>query len=464
MKLLIFSPIAERDVHFYIGLAQELVTTDKSCKIAFLSYYQPGNHLIEQAGFEVLDPYPLVKAAEGVPALEIQRKYGVQDVNALIQHELLTFGLENEDQLIAKFRKYLFACDQLLSDLEKRHPEVKDRFILHELAGFIGPLSLYLCGIQRGWTNLFFEPSFFKGRLHFVENSLDLNIPSLQKNAETATQVRKYLESALSNKVVVAAKKDLHHYKDMGFAKLFNTVNFKKLTKKLYYKFIAGKKQEFDHILNHSLRSLNMFKNRRKNSKNYSRLADLDPKLSYFYFPFHVQLDFALTIRCPEWLDQIALVEKIIQRLPENAVLLTKEHPASIGCLDQSRLEKLFKSKKFRLMQPMTNSYDIMEKCKAIITINSKVGAEAICLKKPVFAFGKAFYSNSTVVNKFSDWARFDQFVKDSLSGQLEAPNEQEWVQFLENVHTHSFKCELYDLNPQNIKDMCKAISERIQL
>jgi hypothetical protein len=352
-----------------------------------------------------------------------------------------------------------FTCDTLLRQVEEKYP-ASQRYVLQELAGFVGPLALFYTAIKRGWVNLFTEPSFFKGRIHVLKNNLNLHIPETASTDDSVMQVRDYLKKAIEQKVVVAAVKDAHHYKDMGFAKVFNKTNFQKLSKKIFYKYVKGQRQEFDHIWNHVRRYLVMLKNRRQNEKAYSTLASLPADAKVFYFPFHVQLDFSLTIRTPMWLDQLSLIEKLLPHLPKGAILVAKEHPASIGCLDQNRLMKVLQNPQFRLLHPQINSHDILDRSTAVVTINSKVGAEALSRGLPVITFGNAFYTNRGLTPHFSDWKQVENWFQQAL--QPPKAVSQNWLSFLENVWRDSFPTELYDLTPSNVQDFAGCVKQVI--
>jgi hypothetical protein len=465
MKLLILTPIAERDVHFYLATAA-LLRQHTDLKVVFLSFFQPGNELIRQNGYEVLDPYASIHQSKASPwsTEEIEKNFQTPPLKDLLLHEKLTFGLHSDTDVLNKFRQFFFSIDQLLADLEKRYP-AQERYILQELAGFVGPLSLFYTGIKRGWVNWMTEPSFFKGRIHLLRDNLYLHIPACTPTTETEQMVSQYIKQALEQKVVVAAVKDAHHYKDMGFAKVFNKTNFQKLTKKLYFKYIKGEKQEFDHIWNHASRYLLMLKNRMENSKVYSSLESLPKDQKIFYFPFHVQLDFSLTIRSPDWLDQLALIEKVLQQLPPGTILAAKEHPASIGCLDQSRLKKVLQHPQFRLLHPQINSHDVLDRATGVVTINSKVGAEALSKGLPVLSFGNAFYTNKGYTQHFSNWselpALFTKWLDKTYRPQKSAG---EWNQFLNCVWQDSFPTELYDLRPGNIRDFTDSVANVLKI
>lgn len=465
MKLLILTPIAERDVHFYLATAEKL-RANTDLKILFLSFFQPGNELIRQKGYEVLDPYQNhhFDPVSSRTVSQIENDFQTPPLKDLLLHEKLTFGITDDQPVLEKFRRFFSSIDQLLAQVEKRFPS-DEKFILQELAGFVGPLSLFYVGIKRGWTNWMTEPSFFKGRIHFLKDDLYLHIPNCSPSSETQTQVSQYLKKAMEQKVVVAATKDAHHYKDMGVGKVFNVMNLQKLSKKLYFKYIKGEKQEFDHIWNHVRRYLVMLKNRTENSKVYASLESLASEKKIFYFPFHVQLDFALTIRCPQWLDQLGLIENILPHLPAEAILVAKEHPASIGCLDQTRLQKVLKNPQFRLLHPQINSHDIMERTSGVVTINSKVGAEAMCKGLPVLSFGKAFYTEKDYTHHFSNWNEIRPLFENWASRKKDSQTvNPEWIQFLNCVWQTSSPTELYDLTPTNIEDFTNSVKKTLKI
>lgn len=459
MKTFILTPVAERDVDFYIHTANALKA--KGEKVLFFSLYQPGNGRLRAAGFSVYDPYPYFpKSSEPLPSPEtLAQKYSMPPLQDLRLHEKLTFGIKSDQQVLEHFSRFLLACDQCMNQLERENPS-SQYILIQELAGFLGPLSTFYVAMKRGWKHYFTEPGFFKGHIHFLKNSLYLNIPDVPVPADIESLVNKYLENSFQNKVIVAASKDAHHYKDMGLAKVFNSMNFKNLCMKLIYKYIFRHQFIFSHVSNHVFRYLGMLKNRYLNASAYAQLNELSSEQKWIYFPFHVQLDFSLTIRSPLWLDQLALIEKALQVLPKDTLLLAKEHPASIGCLDQKRLDAVLKNPQFRLLHPKINSYDVLEKCSGVLTINSKVGAEAISMGLPAISFGRAFYTESTHTQKFTNW----DDVKKSINQWVTNPTginkekQQQWRHFLGQVWLDSYAIELYDNREKNIEFFARTI------
>ena len=111
-------------------------------------------------------------------------------------------------------------------------------------------------------------------------------------------------------------------------------------------------------------------------------------------------------------------------------------------------------------MNPNVNSHDILALATGVITINSKVGAEALTKGMNVITFGKAFYTNKDFAPHFNSWSEFQSTVATwKKSNQPLAPSDN-WVRFLEQVWENSFANELYDLKPENVKSLAQAIAK----
>ena len=50
------------------------------------------------------------------------------------------------------------------------------------------------------------------------------------------------------------------------------------------------------------------------------------PDTPFVYYPLHVPADMALTLRSPEYLDQVATIDFLLRTIPDSHVLVAKEH------------------------------------------------------------------------------------------------------------------------------------------
>jgi len=114
----------------------------------------------------------------------------------------------------------------------------------------------------------------------------------------------------------------------------------------------------------------------------------------YVYFPLHYQYDSQLTLRGLPFFNQTYVIELISRFLPDNYILVVKEHTHARGYYPIIDLRRVKKLSNVKLLPPLVNSHPIMQNAKAVITINSSVGFEALFYSKPVVTLGKSFYRN----------------------------------------------------------------------
>ena len=232
----------------------------------------------------------------------------------------------------------------------------------------------------------FFEPSLFDGMLFLIKNNY-LSIKNLDGVAnKNDINVRKLLDLFSSTQPSVIPDKDKHLFKQNIFLKVFNFKNFYKFLLKMFNKYILFQKEEFNHIFNHVLRNFKSIINSLKLKFYYDKKIKLGKR--NLYFPLHVPYDIQLTIRSPKNINQLKLTSEILKiAVKRDFKLFIKEHPAMIGSYDSSTIKKLLIKypDNFAILHPSMNTYDIIDKMDAIITINSKVGAEALSQFKKVF-------------------------------------------------------------------------------
>lgn len=181
------------------------------------------------------------------------------------------------------------------------------------------------------------------------------------------------------------------------------------------------------------------------------------PKEEFAYFPLHVPMDVALTVRSPHCLDQYHLIDLLCRSLPFGKKLAIKEHPAMVGVLQLDRvLELLRKHENLVLLRPTTNNYDVLSKCEFVFTVNSKSGAEALMIGKKVLAFGDAFYSQCPLIKHSSDLGKIDQLIPEIMN-KVE-PSEEVIYRYFQSVWDASFQGEIYSLDLGNIKNFVKNI------
>lgn len=459
IKKLVFAPIAQREVDFYLAVAKELQKQDSSLKVEFISFYQNGNAIITKNGYKVWDLYSIKHNSnlETTGETDLESEYGIPNIHKFCLHEKLTFKIKGYFQLYKKFENYLKAIDLVFHELLKTTPP-NEIIVFQELGGFIAPMALFFVSRKHKIEHVFFEPSFFRGKLHFLRNTYFLSFGETSKIKNPPIEgAISYLETVRKNRELVIPEKDRHHYKDMGLSKLFNGRNIRKLLNKLYIKFFLRQKQEYEHIFSQVSSAVIQYVNRKSLGKYY---VDVIPDTPFVYFPFHVALDFQLTVRDPNYLDQLSFVRFLCGVLPKGLKLVVKEHPASIGGMDAKRLADLLKHcDNLILLSPMINTYNILEKTCGVITISSKVGAEAIVLEKPVACVGHGFYFNSELVTQILEPSKIEEWLNNIKRGEAFCPPKNKVDLYFSEIFRGALSSELYNLNPENLDKFTQSVN-----
>lgn len=123
----------------------------------------------------------------------------------------------------------------------------------------------------------------------------------------------------------------------------------------------------------------------------------------YMFFPMQVGTDTQLLWN--SHLDNFMAVKKAVQIAAQKGYqLVVKPHPAENDRLAVAKLASLRRELGFSFVDG--NTFEILEYCQSVVTINSTVGMEAMLCDKPVCTLGMAMYSEFT----FEDIALYLQF------------------------------------------------------
>lgn len=193
--------------------------------------------------------------------------------------------------------------------------------------------------------------------------------------------------------------------------------------------------------------------------KNYLKKT-YDSNIEYYFYPIHYHPEASTSILASSYVNEFHNILNISINIPFGSVLLVKEHESSVG--NQSL--KFYKQISFLpnvvLLSHKLNAKEIILHSKAVITITSTVGYEAIILNKPVYVFGDVFYDFHPLCIKLKNYNE----LFENLSASHEISNYDPKL-FLYAYLLSAYKGEIKynkelsydDLNV--INDICKLIS-----
>ncbi|MBR0694881.1 capsule biosynthesis protein [Bradyrhizobium lablabi] len=455
-EAILITTLAEYQTRFWIPVAQRLHRVGRDVRL--LAFDDRSAEMAQAQGIAVVNMYRS-GLASGTP-VEDRRAfdariadYGLSGSNFLFSHERFTFGIRDSAALRRRFMIYANAMEQLLDQLAARsQPAV----LVQELGGFLSVIAAFYAARRRGIRNWFIEPSFFRGRLYYTPDSLTAPDTMATPAGEVSPEVRAYLDETLSQRAIVIPQKDRHHY-SAAFKKVASLRNSRRLAEKLWDQYALGKHQEFGHNLRHARVHAAMALNATRLKKLYRPMPDAP----FVYYPLHVPADMALTLRSPEYLDQVATIDFLLRTIPDTHLLVVKEHPAQIGAISSHRFFELARRfDNFVLLPPQTNNYAVLARADAVVSVNSKSGAEAVLLGKPVLVMGDAFYRTCPLVFTADRLKDVPQRLRDALSAPPFDPAEA--APYFETAWRRSVPGELYIDNPQQLDVFAATLASAI--
>ena len=156
----------------------------------------------------------------------------------------------------------------------------------------------------------------------------------------------------------------------------------------------------------------------------------------FLLFPLHYHDDAQMTFREP-LLDQYDLIREVSRALPSDVCLYVKPHPHYSGIdVTFSNLSKIRSLRNVKVIKPDTPTVDLIKQSKAVITVNSTTGFEALILGIPVVTFGHDFYCKEPFCYVVRDRNAMAQTFTDALSGR-HAPKREEVQEFIKTVYAN---------------------------
>ncbi len=449
----LITTLAEYQTRFWLAIGLRLRELGREA--AFLSFDDRSTEMLEAAGLKVFSATDTSAAPRGDdPAADaLFRRFGMTDLNFWLAHERFTFGVRDSVAMRHKLAAALLAADRACQQWPGPEPVV----MVQELGGFLSVIGSFFAARHHGMDNWFIEPSFFRGRMFFLRNSFAALRVAHAPDTPVPPQVSRYLDDTISRGAIVIPLKDRHQY-TTARKKIVNWRNTRRLVEKLADKHLYGKKQEFGHIGRHVAAHARMLLN---SHRLRSRYVPMETCGRFVYYPLHVPGDMALTLRTPHLLDQLALIDYICRSVPDTHRVAIKEHPAMVGAMNAARLiELLQRHDNLVLLPPTTNNYKVLAAADAVISVNSKSGAEGGLLGKPVLVLGDAFYREApfaTAVDRLQDLPR--QLAR-VLGPGHRGSSEKATRSYFASVWRHSLPGELYVTDAENVSIFTDSMLE----
>jgi hypothetical protein len=183
-------------------------------------------------------------------------------------------------------------------------------------------------------------------------------------------------------------------------------------------------------------------------------LADIENR-DFVLFTLHKQPEASIDNTGRYYENQLEIIKNIWRILPENTLLLVKEHSNAIGDRNMKFYKEISEYKNVSFVHYKEDSYTLINRAKAVFTISGTVAYEAALMGTPSFTFIPIFFNQLSL----SRHINFDTLrdPKTSLEDLITSVhyNEQEDQTYSNWIHANSFNGIIsdYKSNPKCMED-----------
>ena len=161
----------------------------------------------------------------------------------------------------------------------------------------------------------------------------------------------------------------------------------------------------------------------------------------YIYFPLHLSPEASTMVLAPEFVDQLAVIDRLAMRIPLSHKLYVKEHPTMIGRRPKGYYDRIRRHPNVRLINPLSDSLALTRRADLVAVITGTVGWEAILMGRQVLMFGESFFSHLGFCHQAGEQGALGKLLKEIiLKGKRPLRGADDLVRYMNCLHDGSFE------------------------
>lgn len=172
-----------------------------------------------------------------------------------------------------------------------------------------------------------------------------------------------------------------------------------------------------------------------------------------------VPFDVNMTHHSPHYDNHSSILKDVFENLPENAVLVVREHPLCRGKYEKEFYD--FIREKPIFIDCQKSVAPVFEKVDVVVVNNSTVGLEAISNHKPVVVLGNSYYDHPNLCLKLTEKENLKKIL---LQAKDFMPDEKDINAFLHKfLFNYLIEGYITDKDLTAAKSIAKKISQEFQ-
>jgi hypothetical protein len=368
------------------------------------------------------------------------------------KYNINLWSLAHNERIFYRFNQFhKFSSEEILSILEqecklfeKILDETKPDFLIMYMPTLHHNELFYEICKSKGIKLLILRPTAF-GYRYMISQEVEKIDELDNKQSKYDRSSKELFEFLKGNDSFKQAENYLSEFQNSKFQylkaimKFLFTSNSNEKTHYTYYGRI--KFRVFRKVLLYTLK-----KKYREYFMKKHLLHQVNDKISFVYFPLHIEQEQILLIRSPFYTNQIEVIRHIAKSLPMGYKLCVKEHPMMgiRGWRSISDYKEIMNIPNTELIHPSLKSEDILKKCSLVITINGTSSLEAAFYQKPSITFANSDFSHLPSIGQIKDLNDLPHIIRKYLQEKVSLQSLNEYVDL---VDENSFEFDLGGLS-----------------
>lgn len=198
-----------------------------------------------------------------------------------------------------------------------------------------------------------------------------------------------------------------------------------------------------------------------KNFISEVEIEDLPKDKKKILFTLHKQPEASIDVIGRYYENQLELISNIWRLLPENYILIVKEHSNAIGDRGIGFYKAVKNKRNLYLVNNKTDSHALLDMSEAVFTVSGTIAYEAALKEKIAFTFAPTFFNDLNGCKEIS-WKEFKYSSLDEMINNEKKENNI--ASFSEWLYANSFQGIMSDsfgdprsMEENNIKNLTDA-------
>ena len=173
----------------------------------------------------------------------------------------------------------------------------------------------------------------------------------------------------------------------------------------------------------------------RKKYIDQNFLQEIIDDKSFIFLPLQQEPERSLLLSAPDYKNQIETVEYVSKCMPENFLLLVKEHPTQGSGRDWRKISQykaLQNNPKVRLIHPSVPADEIIKKSKLVISVSGTIALESAFLNKPSITIADNDYSLIPSITRLKSKNELRELIENSLEQKIDPSIIGKYIDILE--------------------------------